>query len=71
MKTQKDWFSLLEETPDESLLLAPHVIIQSTLKYFKSKGPGLNRLSIIAEDGERCRLNDARIIFFEASSTTL
>lgn len=63
MKTQKDWFSLLEETPDESLLLAPHVIIQSTLKYFKSKGPGLNRLSIIAEDEERCRLNDGRIIF--------
>lgn len=42
--------------------MAPHVIIQSTLNYFKSKGPGLNRLSIIAEDEERTRLNDARLI---------
>ena len=40
----------------------PHILVQSTVKYFKSKGPALTKGSILDEEKERLRLMDEKII---------
>ena len=71
LRTGKPWDALLRETmkkmtnknyknQDAVPEIYPHALVQSTIKYFKSKGPTLTKLSILEEEKERVRVRDSR-----------
>ena len=75
-RTGKDWHTLLVEnmkglqngTTKNPAAIFPHILVQSTVKYFKSKGPALTKGSILDEEKERLRLMDAKIIMLRRPS---
>ena len=77
-RTGKDWHTLLVEnmkglkngTTKNPAAIFPHILVQSTVKYFKSKGPALTKGSILDEEKERLRLMDAKIIMLRRPSNS-
>ena len=75
-RTGKDWHTLLVEnmkglkngTTKNPAAIFPHILVQSTVKYFKSKGPALTKGSILDEEKERLRLMDAKMIMLRSPS---
>ena len=77
-RTGKDWHTLLVEnmkglqngTTKNPAAIFPHILVQSTVKYFKSKGPALTKGSILDEEKERLRLMDGKIIMLRRPSNS-
>ena len=75
-RTGIDWHTLLVEnmkglkngTTKNPAAIFPHILVQSTVKYFKSKGPALTKGSILDEEKERLRLMDAKMIMLRRPS---
>ena len=92
-RTQKDWYTLLQEVIDEKdyemelheenedmeedpfnydpdplnefVPIIPHLLIMSTMKYFKSIGSVLNDTDLHQFELERLRLCDSRLVFLK------